>query len=88
MSLERLLRRLRGDLDTIVLKSLRKEPERRYRSVNQFAEDITLHLNRMPIVARADSWRYRSGKFIRRHFAGVSMSEFILGRLLGIWKPR
>lgn len=74
VSLERLQRRLRGDLDTIVLKSLRKEPERRYRSVNQFAEDIALHLNRMPIVARADSWRYRSGKFIRRHYAGVSMS--------------
>ncbi len=73
-SLERLQRRLRGDLDVIVLKALQKEPERRYRSANALADDIGLHLKSMPIVARTDSWRYRAGKFVRRHVAAVSAS--------------
>ena len=68
-TLERLQRRLRGDLDTIILNALRKEPERRYRSASALADDIDLHLRSMPITARADSWRYRTGKFMRRHYA-------------------
>lgn len=80
-TVERLQRRLRGDLDTIVLNALRKEPERRYRSVSALANDIDLHLRSMPIVARTDSWRYRSSKFVRRHYAAVSMSVLLVALL-------
>ena len=82
LSIDRLQKRLRGDLDTIVLNALRKEPERRYRSVNQFAEDANLHQKSMPILARSDSWQYRTGKFLRRHYAGVSMSALLLAMLI------
>lgn len=78
---ERLQRRLRGDLDTVILNALRKEPERRYRSVTALAADIGLHLKSMPIVARADSWRYRSGKFVRRHYAAVPASVLVVATL-------
>lgn len=70
----RLQRRLTGDLDNIVLKALRKEPERRYASVEHFAEDIRRHLEGRPVSARKDSWSYRAGKFVRRHRAAVSAS--------------
>ncbi|MEM7432610.1 MAG: serine/threonine-protein kinase [Pseudomonadota bacterium] len=72
ISADRLPRRLSGDLDTIVLNALHKEPARRYRSAAAFADDIGRHLNSMPIVARADSWGYRAGKFVKRHLAAVS----------------
>ena len=58
---------LRGDLDNIVLKALRKEPERRYSSVEQFAEDIRRHLRGLPVLARHSTWRYRAERFIRRN---------------------
>ncbi|QQS31612.1 MAG: serine/threonine protein kinase [Acidobacteriota bacterium] len=64
---DRLRRRLSGDLDNIVLMSLRKEPERRYGSVMQFAEDIERHLTGMPVMARPASFGYLASKFIERH---------------------
>ena len=54
----RLRRRLSGDLDSILLMALRKEPERRYGSVQQFAEDINRHLNGLPVTATKGSWNY------------------------------
>jgi eukaryotic-like serine/threonine-protein kinase len=68
---EKLRRRLRGDLDNIVLKALRKEPERRYASVEQFSEDIRRHLKGLPVMARPDTFWYRGGKFVNRHKAAV-----------------
>jgi eukaryotic-like serine/threonine-protein kinase len=68
----RLSRRLRGDLDTIVLMALRKEPARRYQSVEQLAEDIRRHLEGLPVRARRDSVRYRAGKFLRRNRASIA----------------
>ncbi len=65
-------RKLKGDLDNIVLKAMRKEPARRYASVAQFSEDVRRFLDGYPVGARAGSWRYRSGKFVRRHKAGVA----------------
>ncbi|MDQ6938998.1 MAG: serine/threonine-protein kinase [Verrucomicrobiota bacterium] len=62
---------LGGDLDNIVLMAMRKEPERRYASVGQFSEDIRRHLAGLPVIARKDTWNYRSGKFIRRHKVAV-----------------
>jgi len=80
---ERLVRRLRGDLDTIVLNALRKEPERRYPSVLGLANDIDLHMKSMPIRARADSARYRAGKFVKRHYAAVSVAAAMVLMLAG-----
>ena len=64
---ERLRRELRGDLDTIVGKALRKRPEERYASVTAFAEDLRRYLTEEPIHARPDSWTYWTGKFMRRN---------------------
>lgn len=73
----KLHRRLAGDLDNIVLKALRKEPHRRYASVEQFAEDIRRHLEGLPVMAVKGSVRYRAGKFVRRNRAGVAASAMI-----------
>jgi serine/threonine protein kinase len=67
-----LARRLRGDLDNIVLMALRKEPRRRYGSAAQLAEDLQRHLQDLPVTARPDTVRYRAKKFVRRHRAGVA----------------
>ncbi|MCH9648259.1 MAG: serine/threonine-protein kinase [Deltaproteobacteria bacterium] len=67
----KLRRRLQGDLDTIVLTALHKEPERRYPSVDRLAEDVRRHLAGLPITARSEGWTYRLGKFIRRHRIAV-----------------
>jgi len=62
-----LVRWLRGDLDTIVLAALRKEPDRRYASAHEMAEDVRRHLEGRPIAARQESRVYRFGKFVRRN---------------------
>jgi non-specific serine/threonine protein kinase/serine/threonine-protein kinase len=77
----RLSRRLAGDLDTIVLEALRKEPERRYRSAHELRDDIDRHLAGKPVRARGDSLWYRSRKFVRRHRAVVAASALIFTSL-------
>lgn len=79
---DKLRRRLKGDLDNIVMAALRKEPERRYRSVSEFSEDLRLHQASLPVTARPDTWSYRCGKFLRRHMAGTAMSAVLLGLLV------
>lgn len=69
---EKLAKRLRGDLDNIVLMALRKEPQRRYASVEQFAGDVRRHLESLPVTATGDSLRYRTKKFVARHTTGVA----------------
>lgn len=64
-------RRLTGDLDNIVLRALRKEPERRYPSVAELAADLTRHLEGRPVVARPDTLGYRAAKFVRRNAGSV-----------------
>lgn len=81
---ERLSRRLRGDLDTMVLKALRKEPERRYGSAEQVAEDVRRHLEGRPISARRESRLYRTGKFLRRNAWTVPMAAVVV-LLLGLY---
>jgi non-specific serine/threonine protein kinase/serine/threonine-protein kinase len=66
-----LRRQLAGDLDNIILKALSKEPWRRYASVDQFAEDLRRHRAGLPVIARKDTWTYRTGKFVRRNRAAV-----------------
>ena len=73
----KLQRRLAGDLDNIVLMALRKEPARRYPSVEQFGEDIRRHLEALPVSATRGSWRYRAGKFVTRHKAGVAATAVV-----------
>ncbi len=63
----RLARALRGDLDTILAKALRKRPAARYASVDAFAQDVRRHLEGEPVLARPPSFRYRATKFMRRH---------------------
>jgi serine/threonine-protein kinase len=67
-------RRLRGDLDTIVMKALRKEPERRYSSAEAFADDLDRFLNGHPVHARPATVRYRMQKFVQRHRTGVTLA--------------
>lgn len=69
---------LEGDLENIVLLALRKEPERRYSSVEQFAGDIQRHLDGLPVMAREDTVGYRASKFVQRHKYGVGMTAAIL----------
>ena len=66
--------RLRGDLDAIVLKALRKEPEVRYASAEAMAEDLQRYLRREPVQARRGTTRYRLAKFVQRNRAPVSIS--------------
>ncbi len=61
-----------GDLDAIVMKALRKEPESRYASVREFAEDIDRYLSIRPVLARQGTYRYVARKFVRRHRFGVA----------------
>ncbi len=70
--LQKLRRVLEGDLDTIVLKALRKEPQRRYTSAQELADDIRRHLRGDPVIARPDTFAYRASKFMRRHRGAVS----------------
>ena len=87
----KLAQELSGDLDTILLMSLRREPERRYSSVEQLAGDIERYLDGRPVTAREDSFAYRSAKFMRRHQGAViaaSFSVFLLiaGTMVTSWE--
>jgi serine/threonine-protein kinase len=78
-------RRLRGDLDVIVLTALRKEPHRRYQTVEQLAGDIGRHLDGLPVTARRDTRRYRAAKFVGRHRLGVAAgAALVLSLVLGL----
>jgi serine/threonine-protein kinase len=68
---DRLRRRLEGDLDNICLMALRKEPERRYGSARQLADDIRRHRRGLPVIARPDTRSYRIQKFLVRHRPAV-----------------
>ena len=76
-------RRLRGDLDAIVLKALRKDPRERYGSVDQLAEDIRRHLAGRPVLARKSTTGYVARKFFARHKLGVAAAVLVLLTLAG-----
>ena len=76
-------RRLRGDLDTIVITAMRKDPAERYASVALFAEDLRRHIEGLPVVARGESWTYRTGRFVRRRKLGVAAAAAIVITLIG-----
>ncbi len=81
-SAKRLARALRGDLDTIVLKALAKQPGRRYATVAEFAEDLQRHLTGQTVQARPASWGYRARKFITRNGLAVSAATAISAALI------
>jgi len=68
---------LAGDLDNIVLTAIRRVPEQRYESVAALAADLERYLDGRPVLARAQTWRYRAGKFVRRHAVGVAASALV-----------
>jgi non-specific serine/threonine protein kinase/serine/threonine-protein kinase len=70
--------RLDPDLETIVLKALEKEPDRRYASAADLSEDVERYLTAQPIVARAPSGAYRARKFLQRHRIGASIAALLL----------
>ena len=72
-----LARRLHGDLDSIVLKALRKQPERRYAAATQLSEDIKRHLDGRAVSARRGTWRYRTRLFLRRYRWGVAATAVV-----------
>ncbi len=89
----RLRRQLAGDLDNIVQMAMRKEPERRYASVDRFAEDVRRYVEGWPVAARRDSWRYRSSKFLRRHrlalgAGALSILALLAGTALAVSQAR
>lgn len=71
---DELRRALRGDLDTIVARALKKKSAERYASVPAFADDVQRYLDHRPILARPDTFAYRTRKFVQRHRAGVAVS--------------
>ena len=82
-TLARLARGLRGDIDTIVMKTLRHEPERRYATVAALRDDLWRFLNGHAVLARADSAGYRLQKFVGRHRTGVTAAAVSLALLAG-----
>lgn len=90
---KKLRKNLQGDLDNIVLKALRKEPSRRYSSVEQFSEDIGRHLTGLPVLAHKDTPGYRARKFVGRHRLSVAAVALLILSLTGgliatLWQAR
>ncbi len=76
-------RAMRGEIDNIVLKTLRKDPLRRYGSAGELGDDISRYLNHEPVRAAPDSAAYRVKKFVRRHPVGVTTAATIAGLIIG-----
>ena len=86
-------RKLAGELDWITLKALRKEPDRRYASVEQLADDIQRYLGARPVAAAPDSWRYRARKFAARNRTPVAVGALLAlslaaGVTATLWQAR
>ena len=91
VSPQQLQRQLRGDLDAIILKALRKQPEERYSSVADLAADIENHLARKPVAARRGGWRYYSSRFLRRHalaaiLGSLAVVALVAGLGVALWQ--
>jgi serine/threonine-protein kinase len=96
-SLGVLLKELAGeppkDLAAVIGMALRTEPERRYASVDRFADDVRRYRMRLPVLARPETWRYRAAKFVERHKAGVALGlsaalALVLVTAVAVWQAR
>jgi serine/threonine protein kinase len=90
---ERRRKQMQGDLDTILMKAMRKEPDRRYASVDELARDVRRYLEFRPILARPDSFWYRSQKFLRRRrypllAAAAAVLSLVLGLVIAVTQAR
>jgi serine/threonine-protein kinase len=86
-------RLLRGDLDTIIMKALQRDPQRRYPTAAALADDLQRYLEGHPVLARPDSIGYRLGKFVRRRAllvgaAAVVMVSLVSGLTLAVWQAQ
>ncbi len=81
-SVQRVRKQLRGDVDAIVLQALRKEPERRYGSIEALGADLRRHLDGLPVAAQRDRLGYRAGKFLRRRRIEVAAAAAVVVTLL------
>ncbi|HIG74523.1 MAG TPA: serine/threonine protein kinase [Bacteroidetes bacterium] len=86
-------RALRGDLDTVVLRALEKEPARRYPTAQALGDDLRRHLTGLPVEARPATAAYRVGRFVRRHrvLAGAGLAVLaavVSGAGLALWQAR
>ncbi|HET9446747.1 MAG TPA: protein kinase [Steroidobacteraceae bacterium] len=72
-----------ADLDNILLMALRKEPQKRYGSVEQLANDLRNFLGGLPVSARGNVWRYRFGKFVRRRKVEIAAAGIVIASLVG-----
>lgn len=84
-------RRLRGDLDTILLRAVAKDPRRRYATVEQLAADLERHRKGLPVSARPDTLAYRAGKLLRRNpvaatFACLAIASVTAGLGTSLWQ--
>ena len=80
---QRLRRLYAGDLDNILAQALKKRPADRYQTVAALADDLLRFKRHQPVSARADSWGYRAGKFLRRHRAGLLAASLVAVTLIG-----
>ncbi len=90
---EQVRKRLAGDLDNILLKSLAKAPLERYVSVDAFANDIRSHLSGHPVSARPHSVRYMATKFVQRNKLAVALAAAAIFTLVGgtvavVWQAK
>jgi len=88
---ERRAARIAGDLDAILLQALESDPRRRYPTVEAFAADLRRHLDGRPVRARASTFSYRAGKFVRRHryalgVAALVALSLIAGLAVAVWQ--
>jgi len=87
----RVARQLRGDVDSILNKALKKDQGARYATMNAFAQDLQRHLDGQPVQARPDGWAYRAGKFVRRFRLQVASgvlaaAALVAGTSLALWQ--
>ena len=81
---EKLRRKLRGDLEHILMMALRKEPHLRYASAEQFSDDIRRYAEGLPVRARQGTWTYRASRFVRRHKVGLGAVALFMLSLIGL----
>ena len=79
---DRLRRKLRGDLENVVLVAMRKEPQRRYASADQLSEDLRRYHEGLPVRARRSTWTYRASKFARRHRLAIAAAAVLVLTLM------
>jgi eukaryotic-like serine/threonine-protein kinase len=84
---------LKGDLDNIILKALRKDAAQRYASVGQFSEDVRRYLEGKPVIARPQTFSYRAAKFIKRNQAAAAAAALVFlslcaGITVAVWQAR